>query len=79
MLNNTPTLAIVAVHTEENEPLKIWGDLFSLFTSLLKNCALLLDIGLQMRTPHLRKSAGAKLLLDRVAIADLAVVSFSSC
>ena len=24
------TLAIVAVHTEENEPLKIWGDLFNL-------------------------------------------------
>ena len=30
MLQNAPTLAIVAVHTEENEPLKIWGDLFSL-------------------------------------------------
>ena len=28
-------VAIVAVHTEENEPLKIWGDLFSLFSSLL--------------------------------------------
>ena len=30
MLKNAPTLAIVAVHTEENEPLKIWGDLFNL-------------------------------------------------
>ena len=26
VLQNAPTLAIVAVHTEENEPLKIWGD-----------------------------------------------------
>ena len=25
MLKNAPTLAIVAVHTEENEPLKNWG------------------------------------------------------
>ena len=30
MLKNAPTLAIVAVHTEENEPLKIWDDLFNL-------------------------------------------------
>ena len=30
MLKNAPTLAIVAVHTEENEPLQIWGDLFNL-------------------------------------------------
>ena len=30
MLKNAPTLAIVAVHTEEYEPLKIWGDLFNL-------------------------------------------------
>ena len=29
MLQNAPTLAIVAVDTEENEPLKIWGDFFS--------------------------------------------------
>ena len=29
MLKNAPTLAIVAVHTEENEALKCWGDLFS--------------------------------------------------
>ena len=35
MLKNATTLAIVAVHTAENEPLKIWGDLFSLFSSLL--------------------------------------------
>ena len=35
MVKNATTLAIVAVHTEENEPLKIWGDLFSLFNSLL--------------------------------------------
>ena len=28
MLKNAPTLAIVAVDTEENEPLKILGDLF---------------------------------------------------
>ena len=27
MLQNATTLDIVAVHTEENEPLKIWGDL----------------------------------------------------
>ena len=31
MLQNAPTLAIVAVDTEENEPLKMWGDLFSFF------------------------------------------------
>ena len=35
MLKNAPTLAIVAVHTEENEPLKIWGDLFSLLNFIL--------------------------------------------
>ena len=35
MLQNAPTLAIVAVHTEEIEPLKIWGDLFNLIQSLL--------------------------------------------
>ena len=29
MLKNAPTLAIAAVDTEEDEPLKIWGDLFS--------------------------------------------------
>ena len=29
MLKNARTLAIVAVHTGENEPLKIWGDLFN--------------------------------------------------
>ena len=39
MLKNATTLAIVAVHTAENEPLKIWGDLFSLFSSLLSGHA----------------------------------------
>jgi hypothetical protein len=29
MLKDEPSLAIVAVHTAENEPLKVWGDLFS--------------------------------------------------
>ena len=29
-LKNDPGLAIAAVHTEENEPRKIWGDFFSL-------------------------------------------------
>ena len=29
MLENAPTRAIVAVDTEENEPLKMWVDLFS--------------------------------------------------
>ena len=29
ILKNAPTLAIVAVDTEENEPVKIWHDLFS--------------------------------------------------
>ena len=29
MLKNASFLAIVAVDTEENEPLTIWGDLFS--------------------------------------------------
>ena len=29
MLKNASFLAIVAVDTAENEPLKIWGDLFS--------------------------------------------------
>ena len=37
MVKNATTLAIVAVHTAENEPLKIWGDLFSLFSSLLNH------------------------------------------
>ena len=30
MLKNAPTLAIVAVHTEENEPITIWCDLLNL-------------------------------------------------
>ena len=30
MLINATTLAIVAVRTAENEPLKVWGDLSSL-------------------------------------------------
>ena len=29
-LKNEPGIGIAAVHTEENEPLKIWGDLFNL-------------------------------------------------
>ena len=37
MLKNEYFVAIVAVHTEENEPLKIWGDLFNLFASLLSH------------------------------------------
>ena len=35
MLKNEPTLAIVAVHTEENEPPKIWGPKFHYFNRLL--------------------------------------------
>ena len=35
MLKNAPTLAIVAVHTEENEPPKIWGPKFHYFNPLL--------------------------------------------
>ncbi len=35
-LKNATTLAVVAVHTAENEPLKNWGGLFSLFSSLLE-------------------------------------------
>ena len=32
-LKNEPGLAIVAVHTAENEPPKIWGDLFNFIQS----------------------------------------------
>ena len=35
MLKNAPTLAIVAVHTEENEPPKILGPKFHYFNRLL--------------------------------------------
>ena len=35
MLKNEPTLAIVAVDTEENEPLKIWGVSFHYFNRIL--------------------------------------------
>ena len=35
MLKNAPTLAIVAVHTEENEPPKIWGPKFHYFNPIL--------------------------------------------
>ena len=34
ILKNAPTLAIVAVHTAENEPLKIWGWFHSCFNEL---------------------------------------------
>ena len=33
MLKNAPTLAIVAVHTEENEPPKVWKQKISLLHS----------------------------------------------
>ena len=33
MLQNEYLVAIVAVHTAENEPLEIWGDLFTSFIS----------------------------------------------
>ena len=35
MLKKATTLAIMAVDTEENEPFKIWGDVFNVFSSLL--------------------------------------------
>ena len=35
MRKNEPTLAIVAVHTEENEPLKVWGVSFHYFNRIL--------------------------------------------
>jgi hypothetical protein len=35
MLQNEYLVAIAAVQIAENEPLKVWGDLFSLFSSLL--------------------------------------------
>ena len=35
MRKNKPTLAIVAVHTEENEPLKVWGVSFHYFNRIL--------------------------------------------
>ena len=42
MRKNAPTLAIVAVHTEENEPPKIWCLKFHYFTPLLNHgCPLL--------------------------------------
>ena len=34
-LKNEPTLAIVAVDTEENEPLKVWGVSFHYFNRIL--------------------------------------------
>ncbi len=37
MLKNAPTLAIVVVHTEENEPPKIWGPKFHYFNPLLSH------------------------------------------
>ena len=37
MLQNAPTLAIVAVHAAENEILKMWGDLFISFNPLLNS------------------------------------------
>ena len=37
MLKNEPTLAIVAVDTEENEPLKVWGVSFHYFNRLLSH------------------------------------------
>ena len=41
MLKNAPTLAIVAVHTEENEPLKFWGALCNLIQLLPYFCLVL--------------------------------------
>ena len=35
MLQNAPTLAIVAVHTEENGPPKVWKQTFHYFNDLL--------------------------------------------
>ena len=35
MLQNAPTLAIVSVHTEENEPPKVWKQIFHYFNTLL--------------------------------------------
>ena len=35
MLQNAPTLAIVAVHTEENEPSKVWAQKIHYFNHLL--------------------------------------------
>ena len=37
MLKNEPTLAIVAVDTGENEPLKVWGVSFHYFNRILRD------------------------------------------
>ena len=39
MLNHAPTLAIRAVHTAENAPLKVWVDFFIVFNRVLTDDA----------------------------------------
>jgi hypothetical protein len=50
MLQNDPSLAIVAVHTAENEPLKLWGYSFSFSVTSLAGSQL--RMGLEYPQPH---------------------------
>ena len=70
MLKNAPTLAIVAVHAEENEPLKFWGDLLILFN----RCRIDLLPAVRMRRDqpgHAREELGLRQLAGPARIDEL--------
>ena len=65
MLKNEPTLAIVAVDTEENEPLKVWGVSFHYFNRILNIWTALLKLQLSTCTWSSELAVKATVLLPK--------------